>query len=413
MRLRRTVPPAAGRIPARDLWSGLLGIVRGAYYTKRLKSELAEYFAVDHVFLVSSGKAALTLILKSLKSLSSRNEVIIPAYTCFSVPSAVVKAGLKVRLCDIDPSSFDFDLDRLERLLNENTLCVVPDHLFGIPSNMSRIIRMCRSRGIFVVEDAAQAMGGTLDGSKLGTLGDIGFFSVGRGKNITSGSGGIIVARRGEIAEALARFYAALAKPSIFTMIREWLESVVMSIFTCPTLFWFPDGLPFLRLGKTVFYKDFPVNRLSGMKAGLLRSWRQRLDQSNRVRSSTADYFSERLHLRTARKPAVPYLRLPVVMPSPEARAEICEAAKARGLGLSSMYPAPVSAIEEIAAEFLGLEFPVASYVAERLLTIPTHELLSKEDKDNICRLFRGVPSPVGYPVEKNADQQPVFYNVQ
>lgn len=118
--------------------------------------------------------------------------MVIPAYTCFSVPSAVVKAGLDVALCDLDASTFDFDYRLLEAAVNEKTLCVIPSHLFGIPSEMDRVNAICREKGVYVVEDAAQAMRGPTKG-KLGTLGDVGFFSLGRGKNITCGSGGIIV----------------------------------------------------------------------------------------------------------------------------------------------------------------------------------------------------------------------------
>jgi dTDP-4-amino-4,6-dideoxygalactose transaminase len=258
MRIKRTVPPAAATIHARDLWFGLLGIFSGTRYLKELEAELADYFNVKHVFLLSSGKAALTLILKALKSLSPRREVVIPAYTCFSVPSAVVKAGLKVRLCDIDPLTFDFNLTRLEQSLNENTLCVIPHHLFGIPSDVHRIAGMCKERGIFVVEDAAQAMGGTLGGRKLGTLVDVGFFSLGRGKNITCGSGGVVVTNRGDVADAIGRHSAALEKPTLLEVVKEFAQSVVMSIFIHPSLFWFPDGLPFLQLGKTPSRKISP-----------------------------------------------------------------------------------------------------------------------------------------------------------
>ena len=68
-----------------------------------------------HVFLVSSGSAALTLALMALKSLAREREVVIPAYTCFSVPAAVLQAGLRPVLCDIDPSTFDFDHSHLLR----------------------------------------------------------------------------------------------------------------------------------------------------------------------------------------------------------------------------------------------------------------------------------------------------------
>jgi dTDP-4-amino-4,6-dideoxygalactose transaminase len=389
MRIGRTVPPAAAVIPAKALRSGFAGLFGGQRYLRNLALELAEYFGVSHVFLLCSGKAALTVALQALHSLSPRNEVVIPAYTCFSVPSAVIKAGLKVRLCDIDPVTFDFDLGGLERTLNPQTLCVVAHHLFGIPSNMPRIIQICRQKGIFVVEDAAQAMGATFEGRKLGTLGDVALFSFGRGKNITCGSGGVVITKRPDIAQAITGGYSVLKTPSLWKTLRELLEAFIMTIFIHPALYWFPAGLAFLGLGKTVFYKDFTVEKMSGMKAGLLRGWRKRLQRSNEIRSSTAAYFTAALGLPLPR-PTIPFLRLPVVLRSLAARASINAAANRHGMGVSVMYPTAVNEIEEIAIQFPNATYPVAAYVAERLLTIPTHELLSMKDKKRICNLFAG-----------------------
>jgi len=169
---------------------GLAGLIVKARYIKKIEAEIKEHFGVKHVFLVSSGKAALALILLALKSIISRQEVLIPAYTCFSVPSAIIKADLKVSLCDVDSNTLDFNFDLLKKSLNHRTLAVVPTHLLGLPSDIYRIKTLCREKGVFVVEDTAQAMGGKYKGKMLGTLGDVGFFSLGRGKNITCGSGG-------------------------------------------------------------------------------------------------------------------------------------------------------------------------------------------------------------------------------
>ena len=388
MRIGRTVPPTAAVIPVKALGSGLAGLFCGPRYARYLALELAEYFGVSHVFLLCSGKAALTVVLQALHSLSRRKEVVIPAYTCFSVPSAVIKAGLKVRLCDIDRETFDFDIDHLKRILGADTLCVVPHHLFGIPSNMPSILRMCNEKGVFVVEDAAQAMGGALDGKKLGTMGDVGLYSFGRGKNITCGSGGAIVTKRADIAQAINRYYSALKSPSVWKTIAEFIQSVIMGIFIRPSLYWFPAGLSFLGLGRTVFYKDFPIAKLSGMKAGLLRDWRNRLQQSNQTRSATSLYFSRQLALPASRTLSIPYLRFPLLLRSPAARASIYAAAKNEGIGISLMYPAAINEIDEIASQFADQSFPAAAYVAGRLLTLPTHELLSMNDKKKICNLL-------------------------
>src|SRR5438309_5846824 len=121
MRIGRTLPPAATPIGIREIISGVCGIFHGQKELDRFRSELKEYFGVKHCFLVSSGKAAFTLILLALKELfPDRDEVLIPAFTCYSVPSSVVRAGLRIRLCDLRPDSLDFDFAQLSAMLSES-----------------------------------------------------------------------------------------------------------------------------------------------------------------------------------------------------------------------------------------------------------------------------------------------------
>lgn len=389
MKIQRTIPPAAAPLSWIDLWHGLLGIFSGKKYVQKLEEEMREYFGIKYVFPISSGKAALTLILQSLKSLSpDKEEVLIPAYTCFSVPSAVVKAGLKVALCDIDPLTFDFDRKYLSEAIHEKTLCVVSNHLFGIPADMDNIIRLCKDKKVYVVEDAAQAMGGSSRGRKLGTYGDVGFFSLGRGKNITCGSGGIIITNSKQIADAISRLYSKLEEPVIMEDLIELLKMMLMTIFIHPSLYWLPDGMPFLKLGQTLFYKDFPVKRLSGMKGGLLLDWQKRLVHSIDTRIRTAAFFKKWLRLKTVRDVHVPYLRLPILMNSREERDKVYVLSQKKGLGISLMYPTAINEIEELRATFNGKVFPTAREISERLLTIPTHHLLSERDRKIICELL-------------------------
>src|SRR6185295_5908966 len=99
MRIGRTLPPAAAPIGIGAVVSGFAGILTGTRRLDRFHRELKDYFGVKHCFLVSSGQAAFTLILLALKELSpGRDEVLIPAFTCYSVPAAIVRAGLRIRL---------------------------------------------------------------------------------------------------------------------------------------------------------------------------------------------------------------------------------------------------------------------------------------------------------------------------
>jgi dTDP-4-amino-4,6-dideoxygalactose transaminase len=347
---------------------------------RALEDSIRQYFSAKHVFLVSSGKAALALTLTALKATSARTEVVIPAYTCFSIPGAVLSAGLRPVLCDIDQSTFDFDHALLERTLNDNTLCVVAHHLFGIPSNIERVRSLCRERGIAVIEDAAQAMGVEADGRKLGTIGDVGVFSLGRGKNITCGSGGIVITQSDRIAADIRRQWPGLESPPPAEMLADFAKLIVMKIFIRPQLYWLPAAMPFLRLGQTVFPKEVFVKRLSGMQAGLLHDWRSRLQQSNQRRSETAASVSRELSLPLPSGSSHPYLRLPILASTPQRRDHIHSVAQRRGLGVSLAYPTPVNEIPEISRMFDGQSYPSARRVSERILTIPTHQFISARD---------------------------------
>jgi dTDP-4-amino-4,6-dideoxygalactose transaminase len=388
LKIQRTIPPTATLISLSDLLRGLSGIFLREKEIKKFESEMKASLGVKHLYFVSSGKAALYLILTALRSISDRRQVVIPAYTCFSVPSAIKKAGLEVKLCDIDLSTLHFDDRQLEKTVTEETLCVVPNHLFGIPEEMDRINELCKKKGVYVVEDAAQAMGGNDRGRPLGTLGDVGFFSLGRGKNITCGSGGIIVTNSTSIAEALSPIYSDLPVSSTRETFSEYVQLLFMVFFIRPALYWFPSGLPFLKLGQTLYYENFPVKRLSSVKVGLLRNWRTRLDRSNRLRVEAAADFIQRLHLKSFGEDPLPYLRLPVLMQSREQKERLCIESRKKGLGVSPMYPSAINEVAEIGSDFREEVFPSAMRAAERLVTLPTHPLLSEQDKKKICELF-------------------------
>jgi len=352
---------------------------------RALEDSVRQYFKTRHVFLVSSGKAALTMTLMGLKAGSSRTEVVIPAYTCYSMPAAVISAGLQPILCDINPSTFDFDHDQLAATLNDNTLCVVAHHLFGIPSDIERVKHICHARGVAVIEDAAQAMGVECGGRKLGTFGDVGVFSLGRGKNITCGSGGIVITASDAIAAAMRAQFPHLESPLPAESLKDFATLAFMAIFIRPRLYWIPNAMPFLKLGQTIFPKSVAVKRLSGMQAGLLHDWQQRLTQSNQRRSETAASVSRQISLNLPQGPSHPYLRLPVLASTPQRRERIHSFAQRRGLGMSVAYPTPINGIPEISHLFAGRRFPSAQTVSERILTIPTHQWISEKDQQAIA----------------------------
>ena len=391
MKFTRTIPPAAAPLTTGDLLQGFASIFDTASIVG-IEKGLKDYFGSEFVFLVSSGKAALSLILNALSSIRHRRKVLIPAYTCYSVPSVIVKAGLEIVLCDLDPDTLDFQYSQLEDLIDEETLCVIPTHLFGIPSDVQKVREVCVPKGVFVVEDAAQAMGGNHDGRMLGTLGDVGFFSLGRGKTVTCGSGGIVLTSSPEIGKVVTKHYHELPEEPFLGSIRGIAEACFMRVFLHPSLYWFPSGLPFLRIGETFFNPNFPEYRLNRFNAGVLADWQARMEEHNRCRIRIGRKYFENFSLHKGNRihpKDVPYLRYPVYADSPEAKAKACN--RYRSLGISPMYPDSVNRIEKLRGRFSGLEFPGAERIARTLMTLPTHILLSEKDLSRVCNSLSGI----------------------
>ena len=403
---QRTLSPTAAPIALWDLLRAAISFWGGSTQRDRVVRELKAMFAVREVWLVSSGKAAFTVILKALAASSTRRRVIIPAYTCFSVPSAIVKAGLDVVPCDIEPDTLDFKFSELESLLDERVLCVVPTHLFGRPADVDRVKRLCEGKGVLVVEDAAQAMGGQAGERRLGTLGDVAFFSLGRGKNLTCGTGGVILTRSLSIAEKLNDEYARLPEPSRGKVFRNWLEMLIMRCFIHPALYWLPAGLPFLGLGETKFYTDFPIERMDEVRAHLLQGWERRLATANQGRVARANWLIDRLDLSRRGITAIAgnaaiYLRLPVLVRDREAKETVCRRSRAEGAGVSLNYPTTILAIPELAGQLSGLKYGGAQEAVDRLVTLPTHRFVKDCDLLKIARVLenqggRSIPTVSG-----------------
>lgn len=398
MIMQRYLPPTAAPLGILDLIRGAMGLLRDEQTRKQLEAEMKSYFGSSHVFLVSSGKAALSTILRALKSNSTRTTVIIPAYTCFSVPSAVLKAGLNLALCDVNPRSLDFDFSQLQDKIGSDTLAVVAPHLLGKPADIQRIQAMAHAKGAVVVEDAAQAMGGKAGGRWLGTQTEVGFFSFGRGKNVSTGSGGMILTNNDAIGAAVQRAYRELSDESRMAAAKNFLSVLATKWLLQPNMYWVPAGLPFLGLGETIFYPDFPVHRMDGIRMALLLSWKNRLERSNTNRAEVARRMIEQLPLsgRTAQvSESAPWLRLPVLMPTSEDKRALCQVAQQKGLGISGLYPAPISEIPELRTRFAQDHYPGARTLAERLVTLPTHCYVSDRDIERICAAFSTSCDPV------------------
>ena len=412
----RSLPPTGAPLQGEDILSGLRSAWGGDDPVERFQEEIRRYFGTRHCFLLSSGKAALAVALHALSRMSGRREVIIPAFSSFCLPSAVAKAGLRIRLCDVSPETLDFDLDRLNRIVTEQTLCVIPVHLFGLSAQVDVIYEMAKAKGAYVIEDAAQAAGGRLNGRRLGTIGDIGIFSLGRGKNITTVDGGILVTESPALAAEICKSLDMLVQSNSRTASQALtaVKAMALSVFLRPGLYWFPQRLPFLKLGASVFSTGFDIGGLSKFQAGMGVSVLAQLDRYNEIRRANASYLMEQLKDADGVQLPEPipgsypvYLRFPVLVKDPVGRMVAYRTLVGQGLGASTTYPTALNAIQSLRSYAVDLEdsYPGAKAVAERILTLPVHSFVTQMDMRRMAEVFRAMG---GGPRERNADMEPV-----
>ncbi len=396
MIIRRTLPPTAAPIYCRDIVNGLVGMLRGGPEIERFESEIREYFGVRHCFTLSSGRAALTVILRALHALHpERTVVVIPAYTCYSVAASIVRASLSIRLCDIDARTLDFNYAELQAIITHDSkelLAIIPAHLFGLPSDIDRLKNITSGHDIFIVEDAAQAFGGKdSKGNKLGTKGDVGFFSLGRGKPMTTVEGGIIVTNGNDIARGIEKQVRRTRQCSMTPLI---IKALLLALFIHPGLYWFPKSLSFLKIGETIYDEKFKLQILSSFQAGLSNGWQHRIESLKHARRSGARRFlsidqRDAFHRYFSDVNTLPdLLRFPLLCRDASFREDqTCRGAMER-MGVVPYYPTAINRIGNLKDRFTGERYPEADRVAVHLITLPIHPLVSEHDADEIHKLL-------------------------
>lgn len=359
----------------------------------------------DHCFLVSSGRAAMVVLLRALRALASpeRNIVIVPSYTCYSVPASAIRAGLRVRVLDIDPHTLSYDLDALARTDFSKVLAIVSANLYGLPNNLPTIAALARRQGVYFIDDAAQSLGATVDGRPAGGFGDAGLYSLDKGKNITSIQGGILVTHSEAIATQIHQQLDRLPTAPWQRTLSQAIQLLIYGLLLRPGLYWIPARLPFLKLGITLYEIDYPMERYSphlGVMAALLF---RKIDHVTRRRTENALRYLEQLRdipfLEIPRplpgsEPV--YLRLPVLVDSAKRRNRLLELLNAEGLGVTSSYPLSTIDIPEI-QDHLDVTLShgdAGRSIAERILTLPTHPYVQPNHIDRISSILRDEITP-------------------
>jgi dTDP-4-amino-4,6-dideoxygalactose transaminase len=321
------------------------------------ESAFAAYVQVDGAVGVSSGTAAIELSLRAI-GLKPGEEVITTAHTFIATAEAITNAGGSPVFADIDPATFNLDPNQVESLVTERTRAILPVHLYGQPAEMPALMEIAQRRGVYLIEDAAQAVGAEIDGRRCGSIGHLACFSFYPGKNL--GAYGDAGAVTGGDADLLAR-------------IRRMRDH-----------------------GRTTKYEHVEVGyaeRIDALQAAVLAAKLPHLEAWTEARRSHARRYGELLAGGPVQPPferaGVRHVyHLYVVRTS--RRDALLEHLKANGVAAGIHYPIPLHRQPAYASLGYGeLSLPETERAAAEVVSLPMYPELTDEQLQHIAACVR------------------------
>ena len=161
-------------------------------YIPKFENEFKKIVNRKYSAAVSSGTAALDIAIKSL-NLKKGDEIIVPNFTIISCVNEMIREGVKPIFIEADPNTFNIDVDKIESKITKKTKAILIAHIYGLPVDLKKIIKLKKKHNLFVIEDCAEQLGQTYYKKPIGSFGDISTFSFFANKHITTGEGGMIV----------------------------------------------------------------------------------------------------------------------------------------------------------------------------------------------------------------------------
>ena len=390
----RKIPTTAVPLSIFEVLRGFKSFFGNKSYVKEFESNFARYMGSNHAFSFNCCTASIYIFLKALKRLSNKQEVVIPAYTVPTLVLPIRKAGLKPVLCESSLDTFTMDSERLPDVINDNTLCVLPIYHFGFPYKIDLPLKLARENSFFILEDTAQAPGAVLNGKKVGTLGDAGCFSLCRGKNFSTFSGGMLVTNSDELANLIREERDLLPGQKFSFEITVPFILAAYSLVTRPLIYGLFNKL-ISKFKHTTVHDSFESKLYSNFQAVIGLSLLDKLDQFNTIRLKKGMTLYKALkdngHIilpEIAENSTPVFNHLPVVFKETETMEKVQAKLWERGIDTGRMYLKPVHHLYDLGYDNREESFPKALYIAERLITVPTHPYLDDDSIEKIIDVF-------------------------
>jgi UDP-2-acetamido-2-deoxy-ribo-hexuluronate aminotransferase len=322
------------------------------------EKKIANYLGMSEAIGVASCTDALHLSLDGF-GIGKGDEVITSPFTFFATVEAILYTGAKPVFADIEPDTFNLDINQIEAQITEKTKAILPVHLFGHMADMEEISKIARRYGLKVIEDCAQSFGAELNGRKAGSFGDTGCFSFYPSKNLGGyGDGGMIVLHNSKVAE----------------MIRQLRN----------------HGSRESYIHKRVGFNS----RLDEIQAGILLVKLKYIDEYNRERRRMAALYTELLSDKVmcpVEKKGIYHVFHQYTIRSHK-RNEIQKKLQEKRISSVIYYPVPLHLQE--ALSFLGHkkgDFPLAEKASHEVLSLPIFPELKEFVIEEIAETIRDI----------------------
>ncbi len=354
-------------------------IRRGAHWTNgpevaEFETTVADYVGRRHAVAFNSGTSALHALMLA-HGIGAGDEVIVPSFTFISTANSVLFVGAKPVFADIEPETFALDAEDVRRKVTERTRAIVLVHYGGLPARDTEALKkLAHEKGVLLIEDAAESLGATMDGKKVGTFGHSAMFSFCGNKVITTGEGGMIVTDDSDVHRnlLLIRSHGRLEKENYF-------ES---------------SGSPdYVTLGYNF--------RMNSMTAALGVAQMKKLDDVIALRRKVAQTYDDEFARRgtPVRPPASgrPYFNVyqmySLLFTDSESRRKAVARLNQAGI-MSKVYFEPVHRThfyKNIQNERSVL--PVTEHTSERILTIPLYPHMSENEMQKVVNALHDAKS--------------------
>ena len=380
--LKLKMPAAGTPYVFSDMYHAKIGLFQSDRVFSKFGDILKEYLKVENLLFINSGTTANYIIYKVLKQIRKRvdqGEIILPAYTAPSLLLPIEAEGLTPVLVDIDPSTFNLDTTKVADKFNSKTLAVMPVHMFGLPCEIESLLKLTDNSDIFILEDGASALGTTVNNRHICTTASFGFYSLNRGKNVSTLAGGIIVWKNDDYSELFQQYVNESTTLPALAQFIIFLRFIGLSLAVRP--FTYTLMSPIVSKFKyTTLHSHFDSFKYTTMQAALGINLWKRIDflTNQRVENglSLSGIFQNRPGYRIATIPEgadVAFNQFPVVVKNLETRKLLMNRLFDAGIETTTLYDHPLHHIFPILNESGNDPYPDATYLAEHLLLFPPH----------------------------------------